>query len=73
MRRPTPPRRCHDEALLRSPNPPVRPRWLLEEIGAPYELVRLDFSKSDHKKPDYLKIHPHGAVPAPAYQRARAD
>lgn len=41
-----------------------RPRWMLEEIGAPYELVRLDMSKGDHKKPEYMKIHPHGAVPA---------
>ena len=42
----------------------ARPRWLLEEIGAPYELVTLDLSKGEHKKPDYMKIHPHGAVPA---------
>jgi glutathione S-transferase len=42
----------------------VRPLWLLEEIGAPYELVKLDFSKNEHKTPEYLKIHPHGAVPA---------
>jgi glutathione S-transferase len=42
----------------------TRPRWLLEEIGAPYELVRLDLAAGEHKKPDYLKIHPHGAVPA---------
>jgi glutathione S-transferase len=42
----------------------ARPRWMLEEIGAPYELVRLDLAKGDHKKPEYLKIHPHGAVPA---------
>ena len=41
-----------------------RVRWMLEEIGAPYELVRLDMSKGDHKKPEYMKIHPHGAVPA---------
>jgi glutathione S-transferase len=41
-----------------------RPRWLLEEIGAPYELVRIDLSKGEHKKPEHLKIHPHGAVPA---------
>ena len=41
-----------------------RPRWLLEEIGEPYELVRLDMAKGDHKAPDYLKVHPHGAVPA---------
>src|SRR5262249_30062465 len=42
----------------------VRARWLLEEIGEPYELVRLDLSKAEHKEPGYLKIHPHGAVPA---------
>ena len=42
----------------------TRPRWMLEEIGAPYELVRLQLSKGEHKRPEYLKIHPHGAVPA---------
>ena len=41
-----------------------RPRWLLEEIGAPYELVRIDLSTGEQKKPEYLEIHPHGAVPA---------
>lgn len=41
-----------------------RPRWLLEELGVDYELVRLDLSKKEHKNPDYLKIHPHGLVPA---------
>jgi len=42
----------------------VRPRWLLEEIGAPYELVRLNLQAGEQKKPDYLKINPNGAVPA---------
>jgi glutathione S-transferase len=42
----------------------TRPRWLLEEIGAPYELVRVDLSKGEHKRPEYLKVHPHGRVPA---------
>lgn len=42
----------------------TRPRWMLEEIGAPYEIVRLSLSKGEHKTPEYLKIHPHGAVPA---------
>ena len=37
---------------------------MLEEIGQPYEVVRLDLSAGDHKKPEYLKIHPHGRVPA---------
>ena len=42
----------------------VRPRWLLEEIGAPYELITLDMSQGQQKSPDYMKIHPHGAVPS---------
>jgi glutathione S-transferase len=42
----------------------VRPRWMLEELGVPYELVRLDLHKGEHKKPEYMKIHPHGSVPA---------
>lgn len=41
-----------------------RPRWLLEEIGAPYELIPVDLAKGEHKSPAHLKIHPHGAVPA---------
>ena len=42
----------------------VRARWLLEELGVPYELVTLDFANGEHKQPRYLHIHPHGAVPA---------
>jgi glutathione S-transferase len=42
----------------------VRPRWLLEEIGTPYEVVHLDLSKQEHKTPAYLRVHPHGQVPA---------
>lgn len=42
----------------------VRPRWVLEEIGAPYDVVRLDLAAGDHKKAEYLKINPNGTVPA---------
>jgi glutathione S-transferase len=41
-----------------------RPRWMLEELGAPYELVRLDPKKGDNKTPEYLAINPTGKVPA---------
>lgn len=41
-----------------------RCRWMLEELGEPYELARVDFSRREHKQPEYLKIHPLGSVPA---------
>lgn len=43
---------------------PKRVRWLLEELGVPYKLHRLDLSKGEHKTAEYLKVHPHGVVPA---------
>ncbi|MDX2169404.1 MAG: glutathione S-transferase family protein [Deltaproteobacteria bacterium] len=42
----------------------TRPRWLLEEIGAPYELVRISMKDNQHKSPEYLRVHPHGQLPA---------
>jgi glutathione S-transferase len=42
----------------------LRPRWMLEELGVPYELETVDMMKGEHKKPEYLKVHPLGAVPA---------
>src|SRR5689334_5244388 len=42
----------------------TRPRFLLEELGVPYELHRLDMSKGEHKSEEYLKVHPLGKVPA---------
>ncbi|MBN8849097.1 MULTISPECIES: glutathione S-transferase family protein [unclassified Sphingomonas] len=38
-------------------------RWMLEEIGAPYETVLLDYGTT-MKAPDYLAINPMGKVPA---------
>lgn len=42
----------------------IRPRWLLEELGVPYELVRLDPSKGETRTDTYLKLNPLGHVPA---------
>jgi glutathione S-transferase len=41
----------------------VRPRWLLEELGIPYELKSLNLQNQDQKRPEYLKLNPNGAVP----------
>jgi len=37
---------------------------MLEELGLPYELRRIDISKGEQKTPDYLKINPNGRIPA---------
>ena len=37
--------------------------WALEELGIPYEKVKLDIAAGDTKKPDFLKLNPNGAVP----------
>ncbi len=42
----------------------IRPRWLLEELGVPFKLVRLDLASGAQKNPDFLRINPMGKVPA---------
>ena len=41
----------------------------LEEAGAPYEAVRVDFRTNEQRKPEYLAINPKGRVPALATER----
>src|SRR6476661_2326632 len=38
--------------------------WMLEEVGAPYDIKLIRLSEGDNRKPDYLKINPLGKVPA---------
>jgi glutathione S-transferase len=42
----------------------VIPHITLEEIGAPYERKLINLAKGEHKSDAYLKINPHGKVPA---------
>jgi glutathione S-transferase len=37
---------------------------VLEEVAAPYQAVRVDFSKNAQREPEYLAINPKGRVPA---------
>jgi glutathione S-transferase len=41
----------------------LRALWLLEEIGAPFDLVPLDLDRADHKAPGILRLNPMGKVP----------
>ena len=44
-------------------NANLAPHMLLEEIGAPYELVLVDRDNNAHKSPEYLKLNPSGRIP----------
>jgi glutathione S-transferase len=39
-------------------------KWMLDECGAPYEIVPIDFTKREHKAPEFLRINPAGKLPA---------
>lgn len=41
----------------------------LEEAGASYEAVKVDFASGEQRKPEYLKLNPKGRVPALATAR----
>ena len=44
-------------------NASLTPHMLLEEIGAPFELMLVDRASAAHKSPDYLKLNPNGLIP----------
>jgi glutathione S-transferase len=37
---------------------------VLEEVGADYSTVRIDFAKTEQRSPAYLEVNPKGRVPA---------
>jgi glutathione S-transferase len=39
------------------------PHIVLEEIGAPYERMRIERAKNEHKRQDFLQLNPNGLIP----------
>ncbi|MGH6768609.1 MAG: glutathione S-transferase family protein [Xanthobacteraceae bacterium] len=39
-------------------------RWMLEEVGEPYDVHLLDLTKGENREPPYLSVNPMGKVPA---------
>lgn len=37
--------------------------WMLEEAGAPYKTVLIDFAKGENRTPQFLAINPMGKLP----------
>jgi len=37
---------------------------MLEEVALPYETIKVDITKGDQFKPDYLTVNPNGKIPA---------
>jgi glutathione S-transferase len=42
----------------------VNSKWLLDEIGADYDLVHIDMENGEHKSEDFRQINPAGKLPA---------
>src|SRR5262245_27703651 len=38
--------------------------WMLEEVGAPYEVKLVRMDQKEHKKPEFLAVNPMGKLPA---------
>ncbi|HEY4164373.1 MAG TPA: glutathione S-transferase family protein [Dongiaceae bacterium] len=45
----------------------MAPHAILNEIGRPFELIRIDDEKREQKSPEYLRLNPHGRVPTLIY------
>src|SRR5262245_24640277 len=41
----------------------TRGHWAVEELGVPYEKVRIDLAAGEQRKPEYLALNPNGKVP----------
>ena len=39
-------------------------KWMLDECGAKYEIVPIEFEKGEHKTAEFLNINPAGKLPA---------
>ena len=45
----------------------MAPHAMLEDIGAPFELIRVDIKTGEQHSADYLKLNPHARVPTLVY------
>lgn len=46
-----------------SPTRSVRARWMLQELGIPFEAITVDLTQGEHQTPAYKQINPAGKIP----------
>jgi glutathione S-transferase len=46
------------------PTRSIRVRWTLQELGVPFEAIRVNMLAGENKAPAFLKINPAGKLPA---------
>jgi len=49
------------------------PHILLEDIGADYNAVRIDFMTGEQRSPAYLAVNPKGRLPSLGYRKGGLD
>jgi glutathione S-transferase len=49
----------------------MTPHAILEEVGAPFELIKIDLDLGQQRDPQYLKLNPHARVPTLIYDDHR--
>jgi len=45
------------------PTRSIRARWTLQELGVPFEAVKVDLRAGEHRRAEFLKINPAGRIP----------
>src|SRR5215470_9448924 len=45
------------------PTRSLRPRWVLQELGVPFEAVNVNLAKGEHRTPAFLELNPYAKLP----------
>jgi len=46
------------------PTRSIRARWTLQELGVPFESVKVRLPQGDNRRPEFLRVNPAGKIPA---------
>jgi glutathione S-transferase len=46
-----------------APTRSIRARWVLQELGVPFEATTVDLRKGEHRRPEFLALNPAGKLP----------